>query len=196
MRGKWRLLGKTKLFNIEKDPHQDKNVYKEHPEIAESMTAYYDKWYEEARKEFEKPRYITIGTKEANPIILYASDWQGDYCDNRGGLLNAKGKGYYELIVEQEGTYEIELRRWPKESGKTLTEAFDDKKRSKRTARPIAKAQLKVADFNKTIDTKPEDKSANFSVELKAGKVKLTPNLLDKDGKILCGAMYVYINRK
>ncbi|MBL7147087.1 MAG: hypothetical protein ISS76_22805, partial [Phycisphaerae bacterium] len=122
------------------------------------------------------------------------SDWQGSYCDNRGGLTKATGTGYWDLIVDRNGTYEIELRRWSEESGKTLVESFDGT--SQRGARPVAKAQLLINGIDQTIDTQPKDKVAKFTVKLKAGKTKLTANLLDKNGQMLCGAMYVKVTKK
>ena len=33
--------------------------------------------------------WITVGSDVANPMMLYAQDWVGGYCDNRGGLMQA-----------------------------------------------------------------------------------------------------------
>ncbi|WDE97724.1 arylsulfatase [Lentisphaera profundi] len=195
MKDKWRLMN-NKLYDVSKDPHQDKNVYSQFPEIAQQLTAHYDSWYERTKPLWDKERYAIVGTDYQNPLTLYASDWIGGYCDNSGGLFVAKAKGYWDLIVDRDGEYEIELRRWPEESQKTFIEAQGPKGWEKKSARPITQAQLKLADFNKTIATKPEDTVAKFTLKLKAGKTKLTANLLDKDGEILCGAMYVKITRK
>jgi arylsulfatase A-like enzyme/sucrose-6-phosphate hydrolase SacC (GH32 family) len=195
MKDKWRLIRGKELYNIATDPHQDRNVCARFPEVTAALNAHYDRWYAGARAEWEQTRYITVGSEAANPVILYASDWQGDYCDNRGGLIGARGKGYWDLVVERDGAYEVELRRWPKESGKALVEPFENRDWAKKSARPIAKAQLIVADFDRTVDTLPADQFVNFTVNLKAGKTRLTANLLDASGKILCGAMYVHVNR-
>ena len=50
-----------------------------------------------------------------------------------------------------------------------------------------------IADFNQTIDTRPEDKSAKFTLHLNAGKTDLTANFLDAQGNTLCGAFYVKV---
>jgi hypothetical protein len=196
MKDKWRLLPNNRLFDISKDPSQKNNVYDQFPEIAKQLSVHYSNWFKEAKPLFDIPRYTLIGSNQATSLTLYASDWVGDYCDNRGGLISAKGKGYWDLIVERDGEYEIELRRWPEESGKTFREAYNKLKRSKKSARPIAKAQLLVADFNQSMKLKPADTVAKFSVKLKPGKTKLTANLLDKSGKILTGALYVKVTLK
>lgn len=188
---KWRLVPGKRLYNIGKDPHQDKNVAPEFPDILGKMNAHYAEWYSVAKPLFDLPRHITIGAARANPVIFYASDWQGSYCDNWGGLSQARGKGYFFVIVEGPGTYTFELRRWPEESGKTLSEGHGQGRHQTRTARPIAGARLRIGDHDERITTKKEDKAATFTVELKAGRTKLIADLLDANGKVLCGAMYV-----
>lgn len=197
MKDSWRML-KTKkgptLFNIADDPHQDNNVFKDYPEVAQTMAAHYDHWYKTARPLWEKDRPITIGTDFENPLTLYANDWHGDYCDNRRGLIAGKAKGSWDLIVDRDGMYEIELRRWPEESGKALTDSFDAQ--STKGAIPVAQARLQIADVNQTQNTQPEDTVLKFSVKLKKGKTKLTADLLNAQGKVICGAMYVKVKRR
>jgi len=195
MWNKWRLVNGKELFNIKNDPGQQENSIKKFPAVARKMLAHYDNWYKKVKPEFDRDRFIIVGSKEANPVSLYANDWNGDYCDNLGGLISCKSKGNWNLIVGRAGSYEIELRRWSEESLKTLTEPFDNSLNMQKSARPIAKAQLLIQDIDQTIDTKPEATVARFVVQLKAGKTKLTTNLVDKDGKLLANAMYVKVKR-
>jgi arylsulfatase len=191
---KWRLLKEKKdmvLFNVATDPAQKKSVAGQNPEVLNALTSYYDAWHKAAYTEFQKIRYIHLGNPLVPQVILYANDWQGDYCDSPGQLWDAKAKGAWDIDVETAGQYRVELSRWPFESGKALVEGGRKGRTEGPGARPIAKAQLLVADFNQTIETKPADTCATFTLTLKAGKTKLTANLLDKDGQILCGAMYV-----
>jgi arylsulfatase A-like enzyme len=199
MHDTWRLLKEKRkkglaLYNIADDPHQDKNVFDRFPDVAKSMSALYDQWYAQARPLFDRERYITIGSNKANPLTLYANDWQGDYCDNPRGLIAGKAKGYWDLIVDRDGAYDIELRRWPEESGKALNGSYDGK--SVEGAIPVDQARLQVGDFNQTVDTKPRDTMVRFSVNLKQGKTKLCANLLDGKSAVICGAMYVKVTRK
>ncbi|VGO12430.1 Arylsulfatase [Pontiella desulfatans] len=205
MKDTWRLIKEMKnkkkkitggmaLYNIAEDPGQTQNVYTEYPEIAQSMEAYYEQWHAAARPLWEKKRYITIGTDHENPLKLYSNDWQGDYCDNPQGLIAGKAKGYWDLIVDRDGTYEIELRRWPEESGKPLIDSFDET--SNKGALPVAKARLQVGEFDQTLDTQPEATVVRFSTPLKAGTTTLTADLLNKQGNVICGAMYVKVTRK
>jgi len=49
---RWRFVqikGQIDLYDLSKDPRTNKNVIKQHPEIAEQMLAAYDKWWDEVR---------------------------------------------------------------------------------------------------------------------------------------------------
>lgn len=190
----WRLANKKELYNIATDPGQANNVIADFPEIAGKMEAYYDDWYKKVKPDFNRKRDIIIGSEKANPLMLYASDWDGDYCDNPGRLIKANGNGFWDIIVEKEGTYEIELFRWSEESQKPLIDSYDGE--SETGIRPIVKAQLIIGSYDKTVSTKPEDKSVKFKVELNAGNTTLKSNLFDIDNNVLCGAMYVKVSRE
>ncbi|MBF0196184.1 MAG: arylsulfatase [Planctomycetes bacterium] len=197
MKDKWRLMrhkGGNELYDISLDPHQDQNVYDQFPEVVKELSSHYDLWYKGTAKAWHDPRYIIIGSEYQNPLNLYSNDWIGDYCDHAGNLGQAKAKGFWHIQVEREGEYEIELRRWPEESQKTLVEAWAPNK--PKTARPIAKASLKVADFEKAVAINAEDTHAQFTVRLKKGQTKLETRFFDEHGKVLGSAIYVKVTRK
>ena len=199
---KWRLLkGKGKkagmeLYHVGRDPGQERNVIKKRPEVAEAMMKHYAAWRAEAKTDFDRERWITVGSEAANPMVLYAQDWVGDYCDNPKGLSQATAQGYWNVIVEREGIYEIELRRWPKESEKTLTEGWAEGPNGEAaSARPIAAANLQIAGSNYTQDTRPGDSNATFGVRLPLGSSQLSTTLMDSEDGALCSAIYVYLRR-
>ena len=45
---RWRMIGKTRLYDMDKDPGQKKNVIEENPEIAEKMLEKYYSWFDKA----------------------------------------------------------------------------------------------------------------------------------------------------
>ncbi len=193
---KWRLVGPGKLYNIAEDPHQDRNVAEQHPDIAMAMEAHYDKWHAEARPLYDLPRWIHVGTEQQNPMMLYAQDWVGDYCDNRGGLTKGTAVGYWNVDVEAPGNYELELRRWPAESKLPLNAGYGaDFKEGGRGQRPVAAANVQIADVNYTLDSKPNDTHVTFRVRLKIGKQQLRTHLLDANDQTLCTAMYVKLTQ-
>ncbi|MEM9283330.1 MAG: sulfatase-like hydrolase/transferase [Verrucomicrobiota bacterium] len=208
MWNEWRLLRPKKgrnpqppnapleLYNVSEDPGQTTNVISQNAEVAEAMKAHYEEWYAEAKPLFDKPRWITIGSEASNPLILYAQDWVGDYCDNPGGLSHATAQGYWNVEVTQEGIYEIGLRRWPAESNKTLTEGWAEGPGGvERSARPIAVANLQIAGSNHTVDVRPTETHATFRVKLPTGKTQLATRFMDGEDRSLCSAIYVYVNR-
>ncbi|OVE74160.1 hypothetical protein BVX94_01235 [bacterium B17] len=193
MQGPWRLVRGKKLFNIAEDPHQDKNVAQYHPERFESMNTAYSDWHKVAHKDFLKKRYIDLGHPDSPSTILYASDWQGSYCDNPHGLGNSTGKGTWHVDVVRAGKYCIELSRWPFESDKTLTEGISPQKPEHHSARPIAKGSVKVGDQQWKADAKKDDRLLKFEAELKAGKQPLRTMFYNAKDKELCSANYVRV---
>ncbi|MEM9110295.1 MAG: sulfatase-like hydrolase/transferase [Planctomycetota bacterium] len=206
--GKWRLLKPRQglqpqrphtpleLYHVGRDPGQTRNVAADHPEILDAMRTHYEEWYAEAKPLFDLKRWIIIGSEQENPLILYAQDWVGDYCDNPGGLAAGTAHGYWDVDVDREGVYEIELRRWPKESNKTLTEGWArGPGGTARSAKPIVAANLTIAGGNYTLDTSPDDTHATFRVRLQEGKTQLATFLLNARDRSICSAMYVYVRR-
>ncbi|MEM9368576.1 MAG: sulfatase-like hydrolase/transferase [Planctomycetota bacterium] len=184
------------LYHVGDDPGQTKNVAKDHPQVFTAMRQHYEAWHVEAKKLFDRPRWISVGTESANPMVLYSQDWVGDYCDNPGGLSASTAHGYWNVDVDREGVYEIELRRWPKESNKALTEGWAEGPGGvARSARPISAANLQIAGGNYTLDSSPSDLHARFRIALPAGKTRLSTQFLDKQDRSLCSAIYVYLRR-
>ena len=200
---KWRLVGPDKLYNIANDPHQDNNVVKQYPDIADAMREHYEAWYAEARIRFDKPRYITVGSDMDRSLILYANDWQGGYCDNPPNLVAADTMGYWDIEVAEAGTYEFELRRWPEISKLPLSAGIQGEEiLSYRPfsgyvgERPIHYANIQVAGFQATKVPGEEATHATFAAKLGAGKTKLSTLFSDIDGNPLCSAIYVKVTRK
>ncbi len=192
------------LYNIEKDPHQDHNVIDKHPEIVAKMKAFYEKWWKKTEPTFSIERPIIIGNDAENPAFLSAPSWADQYFTQRSQILaGRKVNGYWNVVVDQDGTYKIALCRWPKEAKTPICEATDIHLDDdyvygpvlEGKALPITKARLKIADYDQTIDVGPKDKKAVFKMKLKAGKTKLQTWFYDEQGEERCGAYYVYVKR-
>jgi hypothetical protein len=102
--------------------------------------------------------------------------------------------------VAREGSYEFELRRWPREADLPLTapapefHAVDGSYPAGKSL-AIGKAKLTIGDREFRQDLKAADKFAHFTVPLTSGPTKVQTWFYDKDGKELCGAYYVYVHR-
>ena len=160
-----------------------------HPEIVQAMTKHYEKWHAEARKLFDQERWITIGDRQANPMMLYSQDWVGDYCDNPRGLFQSTARGYWNVIVDRAGVYEIELRRWPRELNQPIN-AF----KGLGSGAPIAKfekdavqinpikARMQIGDHDITKNIDPSQISVVFDLNLTEGPADLSTWFIDADG--------------
>ena len=191
---KWRLVNPGELYNVETDPGQTTNVAAQFPLVAQAMEDHYDDWYDEVKPEFDIERWIRIDTTQQSPMMLYAQDWVGDYCDNRGGLSSATAVGYWNIEVATGGVYDIELRRWPEESGLPFPAGFSaDFTEGSRGARPITATNVQVAGGNYTLDTLPQQTSSVFRMQLDAGRHQLQTHLLDGRDQTVCSAMYVKV---
>ena len=107
-----------------------------------------------------------------------------------------------EIIAARDGTYEIQLRRWPKEANAAIAAGVPPFKAvdgglPAGKALPIARARLKLADVDETKPVAPDDRAVTFTVTLKAGtKLPLQTWFYDADGRELCGAYFADVRRK
>ncbi|HEX4146382.1 MAG TPA: arylsulfatase [Pirellulales bacterium] len=200
---KWRLVHDKELYDVASDPGQAKDVAAEHPDVVEQMRDHYNAWWAGVEPNLQDFSPLSIGAKQENPVRLSAVDWANVYCDNVFQVrTGANNSGAWHILVEQEGTYEVALRRWPVEADAAICAPVPEFKAVDGTlpagvALPVVKARLKIGDlFDATKPVGPDDKEVTFVVPLAAGlKVPLQTWFLDADGKQLCGAYYAYVKR-
>ncbi len=199
---RWRWLEGKKLYDLSSDPGQERNVADAHPDIVARMREHYEKWWADLEPNLNTFSDLTIGS-DAEPVtLLSAADWQDVFLDQqrqvRAGLTRG---GPWGLEVARDGQYVFELRRWPREANVPLTAGLPPFKQVDGTlqegvALPIAKAKLRVGTFEQSREVKPDDTSVSFVVPLNKGKSKAETWFYDAAGKQLCGAYYVYVQRK
>jgi hypothetical protein len=161
-------------------------------------------WWAEVEPNLQTFSPLSIGAKQENPVRLSAVGWANVYCDNATEVRAGRNvSGLWHVLVEEDGKYEISLRRWPKEADAAICATVPEFKAVDGSlpagvALAIVKARLKIGDL--TDETKPvgtDDKEASFVVSLTAGlKSTLQTWFLDADDNQLCGAYYVYVERK
>ncbi|HBO43379.1 MAG TPA: arylsulfatase [Planctomycetaceae bacterium] len=198
---KWRLLRGNELYNVESDPHQDRNVFDEHPEIVAKLQKHYDQWWAAVEPTLDTFQPSVVGADAQNPTRLCASEWADVFLDQ--GVQVRRGierNGTWHIEVEQAGRYEIALCRWPREADTALTASTtphtgEDCFFARGKALPIARARLRVAEHEVEKDVRPEDHEAVFTLELPKGKTTLRSSFHNEEGKELCGAYYVYVKR-
>ena len=198
---KWRYLNDKSLYNISKDPHEDTDVAAQYPEVVAKMSAHLDTWWNDVKDEANKIHRIKIGSRKENPIMLSACDWYNIFVDLQKQVRKgAKKSGYWHVEVDQPGTYEFEMRRWPIESGYGLNDAISATQVTDGILPPgkalnIAGARIKIGDQEQSSKVYPNDKSARFTFELEEGENSIITFFEDPQGERIVGAYYLYVNR-
>jgi len=194
MWNKWRLVKGEQLYDVSTDPHQDKDVAAQHPDIAAAMRKHYEQWWAKTYPQFEQKRYIHLGSEKANPVMLYSCDWRGSYADNFGNLAAGNQIGSWDVVVEREGQYRITLSRWHPAADCALDAPLEGPS-GRGKAVPIAKARVKVGDADRSRPTASGQKRVSFTLPLDAGKTQLSTWFYDEDGEELCSAYYTRVER-
>ena len=128
----------------------------------------------------------------------------------QGQIRQGVGKnGYLEIMVEQDGLYRFELRRWPREEDRAIVEGIEHSDEGWRReavpenrwfmytggeAMPFRRASISIGDQAQETEISTTDKAAVFEVELERGPAHLETAFLGDDG-LLRGAYYVYVNK-
>ena len=199
----WRLLEDRELYDLRTDPHQDRDVAAEHPEVVLQMRAHLDQWWAEVEERVSIPQRVVIGHTAENPMMLSACEWLDVFVDQQVQIRRGvRSNGAWHLTVAEAGEYEFELRRWPRESGLRLTDAIDrtevtDGVYVAGNALPIAAARLRIEDqFDDTATPDDAGESVRFVARLTPGDIELQSWMLDEEGQALCGAYYIHVRRR
>jgi arylsulfatase A-like enzyme len=199
---KWRLVDNKELYDVSKDPGQKQDIAEKHPEIVAKLRAHYNQWWKGVAPKMNEFSRITIGSDKENPLMLSPADWQDVFLDQvRQVRIGLDRNGSWGLFVEQPGEYEITLRRWPKESGKTIRAALPLFKATDGTypagkGLPVAQAKISIGKIESQKPVNDMDQEIVFRVQLEQGEAELRTWFFDDAGQELCGAYYVYVRRK
>jgi arylsulfatase len=199
---RWRLIQGKELYDLRSDPAQKTNVLEQHPDVVAKMNAHYEAWWSRVGPRVNEFGKISVGADAERTSHLSPCDWQDVFLDQGKQVLAGDPKsGPWNLQVERDGNYEIELRRWPAEANAAIASGVPayqaaDAVLPAGKALPIAKARIRIAEVDDVRPVSPNDVSVVFSVPLKTGPAQLQTWFLDAEGKALCGAYYVYLRRK
>ncbi len=220
LQGRWRLVNGTELYDIQADPGQKTNIAEKHSDIVGQMHAYYESWWADIEPRLNDFETITIGSGQESPQRLSSLDWlvptltiAAQPFDVRllgrtqvveGSLPLGRPQpvlnGPWNVVVDHDGQYAIELRRWPEEANAPITAGLPpyegvDGSFPAGTALPAAKARLTIGEVDVSKPVAESDKAVTFTVRLSAGPAKLKTWFYDSEGNELCGAFYVTVHR-
>ena len=191
MTRRWRLINGKELYDVQADPVQKNDIADANPKVVEELRRSYEQWWADLSRDFDKYCEIVIGSDKQNPTRLMSHDC---HCPNPAWSQSAvrsgsQANGFWAVEIERDGTYEFELRRWPKEADAPINEAIAGGK-----AITATEARLKVADKDLTRPVPSDAHCVTFQVELEAGSTRLQTWLTDDNGTSR-GAYYVYAKR-
>ncbi len=200
----WRLVENRELYNLKTDPMQTTDVAEDYPDVVIKMRNHLNEWWASVKDLANQAQRIVIGNEKENPMMLTACEWLDVFIDQQGQVKNGTEKnGFWLLDVEKAGTYKFELRRWPKELDRPLSDTEPGHKEIPLTAaRLFINGVLHQKEYTPygyegaILKLSPEDKSATFRVELNKGPIALH-TWFDKSGwhNTAFGAYYVYVRK-
>ncbi|MBT3200268.1 MAG: arylsulfatase [Phycisphaerales bacterium] len=188
MTDKWRLINGKELYDMTADGGQKNDLAASNPKIVKQLTAAYEKWWTSVSERFGEFVPIVIGSDKENPTCLTGHDWHGNGAAKVWNHRQIKGgpivNGFWAVDVEQDGTYEFTLRRWPKEQDSPISEKF----------LKVTKAKIQIGKIEMAQDLAVGAKETTFKMKLKAGPAKLQTWFSDAKGKS-AGAYFLYAKR-
>ena len=180
MTDRWHYVDGKELYDMEADPSQKKNVAADRPEVVKRLRKVYEDLWEGMKARFGEYVSISIGSEKENPARLTGHDWHGQRVPwNQSHIRSAKtgGNGFWAVKVERAGTYDLTLRRWPKEEKKPI---------------PAAKARLTIGPIDETKPIPAGAEEVTFRVKLPAGETRLQTWFTNESGKSW-GAYFIYV---
>ena len=191
MTDRWRLVNGTELYDMRADPGQKNNIAGRSPTVVEELREAYEDWWADVSERFDVYCEIIIGSDKQNPTRLMSHDWHTPQVpwSQRAVRNGMQADGFWAVEIERDGTYQFELRRWPKELDAAINAAVPGGKAISATS-----ARLKIADLDVTKAIPNGAHAVTFEVELKAGNGPLRTWLIDDTGESR-GPYYVYAKR-
>ena len=202
---RWRLLEDRELYNLETDPLQTTNIIDQHPEVLAKMRARLNAWWDDVGPGANEVQRIIIGSEHENPSRLTGCEWLDVFIDQQRQIRVGQEKsGYWMLDVAEDGEYDFELRRWPREIDRPITAPSDQGS----GALTITQASFYLSDHHHlaigdkrpygfeglTKTVHPEDTSVTFTAQLKKGPLAL--HTWFRGPQTTLSAYYVYVTRK
>ncbi len=207
MTARWRLVNmspdgdpsRLELFDIAADPGQKNNIAAQHPDVVAKLKNEYDAWWKLTSGRAGEYVRIVLGGPEPR-VRLTCHDWHGAGSErtwNQRGIRTAPAaNGFWAVDVAREGTYRIELRRWPEELDLPVNAPYKDPRPNRETASGKAiqavKARVRIGPADESKPVSATDKAAVFSLRLPKGPAKLETWFYDASGEER-GAYFCYV---
>lgn len=210
MTSQWRLINGKELYDIKTDPGQASDVASGHPAVVERLTMFYDEWWADLLPSFKNDTAIYLGHPQGNPARLTSHDWitTGSTPWNQSHIRRAqngkKNTGFWNVMVHEDGEYQVRLRRWPETADLPINAAVPPGadvpgQKAYRATDGISinpvKATLKIGKAVAESKVEAGDKEVVFNLALKKGKTRMSALFITEGGEEF-GAYYAYVTKK
>lgn len=201
----WRLVYGKELFDLRSDPGQEHDVAADHPDVVRTLRAEYEQWWAGVEPGIHDFSPLSLGLPGENPVMLTSCEWENVRSDGQACSRMGTGGpvgGPWNVQIERDGTYEVELRRYPREAELALTMGAPEFNAHAGSTPagvelPIAGAALKTPDGDVlTADAVAGAQHVTFTLPLTAGRTKLHGWFRDAGGEDVCGVYYAYVTRR
>ncbi|MBD3185100.1 sulfatase-like hydrolase/transferase [Candidatus Poribacteria bacterium] len=195
----WRLINGVELYDIQADPGQRNNIAEDHPDVVEELREHYEKWWDIVSATFDDDCPIVIGSDKEDEARITTHDWHGETCAWNQGMVRqgVECNGYWIVEIAENGDYQFELRRWPKEEDRNMTEGIPGEIKDWYTggnALDLKSARMKIGDQEKSKSVDPNARGVKFNFTLKSGVTRMQTYLTDNND-FTVGAYFVYAKK-
>jgi arylsulfatase A-like enzyme len=189
---RWRLINGKELFDMKADPKQVNEISAQYPEVFKRLRGEYDNFWNDVSREHGLTSYMVIGSDQSPVVSFCSHDWLIDKLPpwDQPHIKNGAvaEEACWAIEVEQDGDYELSLRRWPVEADKGINDGTYGK------AFNYKQARLRIGDIDETKGIPDGAKEVTFRVTLKKGVAELSPVFIGPD--LSATPYYVYVTHK
>lgn len=212
MTEQWRLINGAELYDINEDRAQINNIAGKHQDIVTELRSEYDKWWNIVSEKYDqdipshiKDEEVQLTSHDLRNMLSNAVYSQRQVRDGEAG------SGYWELKICEDGVYNIELRRWPKESPRAICAGIDKNDNDiffekdlisanshssylGGKALQIEKSFICIDGETHTNSVGKDELYSSFTIKLKKGHKQLKAWFKEENQRVL-SAYYVYITK-
>ncbi|MEM9161358.1 MAG: sulfatase-like hydrolase/transferase [Verrucomicrobiota bacterium] len=200
IRGKWRLVDRSELYDVAEDRMQRKNLASQYPEVVSEMLKSNAQFVASAKLNTEYAEFpaSVIGSEHQAEVKLTIQHAIGEdagfwKCEQVAAGLKSRNNTH-SIEIEREGVYRISFRRWPIEcSGPIRGIPEKNPKGGMFDYKAISPEKARLSIVNQVWE-KPVGESEHeivFEINLEPGKTFLVNDFIE--GREAYGVYYTYV---